>query len=561
MKDLKARSNLVYGGIEKAPNRAFLKAVGLSDSDISKPLVGVATTWGEMGPCNIHTLALGNVAKEGVRAAGGTPRLFAIPLVIDGIAMGSEGMKYSLVSREVVANSVEMVVNAHGYDGIVAISGCDKTTPGLLMALARINIPSVIMYSGTTLPGNFKGKPITIQDVYEAVGAYSKGKLTAEDLRLMEDNAFPTAGTCGGLYTANTMGMTTEALGMALLGSSAPPAVDGSRTNYAYETGRAVMRAMELGIKPRDVMTFEAFENAITLVQASGGSTNAVLHLLAVAHEAGVKLTLDDFERIGKRTPEIVSMKPSGEYTMYDLYKVGGVPLILKKLADAGLLHLDALTVTGRTLGQELAEYRLPNVPHDHIVKDPKNPRLPYGGIKILKGTLAPEGAVIKVSATSVRKHRGPAMVFDSEEEAFRAVMEGKIKEGDVVIIRYEGPKGGPGMREMLAVTAAISGQGLGEKVALVTDGRFSGATRGISVGHVAPEAAVGGPIALVQDGDVINIDVDAGRIDVELSEQELKKRAESWKPKAPRYTTGLLAQYASLVSSSAEGAVLKPRL
>ena len=561
MQNLKARSNLVYGGYEKAPNRAFLKAVGLSDDDIAKPLVGVAVTWGEMGPCNIHTLALGNVAKEGVRAGGGTPRLFSIPLVIDGIAMGSEGMKYSLVSREVIANSVEMVVNAHGYDGIVAISGCDKTTPGLLMALARINIPSAIMYSGTTLPGNFKGRPITIQDVYEAVGAYSKGKITAEDLRLMEDNAIPTAGTCGGLYTANTMGMITEALGMALLGSSSPPAVDAQRTKYAYETGKAAMRAMELGIKPRDVMTFEAFENAVTLLMASGGSTNGVLHLLAIAREAGVNLTLDDFDRIGKRTPEIVNMKPGGEYVMYDLHKVGGAPLILKKLAEAGLLHLDALTITGRTLGKELEAYKIPDVPHDHIVRDVKNPFLPYGGIKILKGTLAPEGAVIKVSATSVRKHRGPAKVFDSEEEAFRAVTSGKIQEGDVVIIRYEGPKGGPGMREMLAVTAAIAGQGMGDKVALVTDGRFSGATRGISVGHVAPEAAVGGPIALVQDGDIINIDVDAGRIDLEVPQEELQRRAKEWKPKPPKYTSGLLAQYASLVSSASEGAVLKPKL
>jgi dihydroxy-acid dehydratase len=553
----KIRSEKVYGGYEKAPNRAFLRAMGLNDDDISKPLIGIAAAWNEAGPCNIHVLALANVAKEGVREAGGTPRIFTTPVVIDGIAMGSEGMKYSLVSREVIADTVELTVNAHGYDGFVALGGCDKTGPGLMMAMARLNIPSIYMYGGTTLPGNYKGKPIAIGDVYEAVGAYAAGKLSAEDLRIMELNAIPGPGTCGGLYTANTMGMISEALGVALPGSASPPAVDAERVRFAKETGKALLHLMEIGLKPRDIMTFEAFENAITVLMASGGSTNAVLHLLAIAHEAGVNLTLDDFDRISKKVPEIVNMKPGGEYVMADLHKVGGVPLILKKLLDAGLLHGDVITVTGKTMEQNLKEYRIPDVPHSHIVRDINNPYSPTGGIRILKGNLATEGAVIKASASKVKYHRGPARVFNSEEEAFRAVLNGQIKEKEVVIIRYEGPKGGPGMREMLAVTSAIVGQGLGESVALVTDGRFSGATRGIMVGHVAPEAAVGGTIAVVEDGDIITIDVDNGKLDVELSDKEIKERLENWKPPEPKYKTGLLAQYARLVSSSSKGAVL----
>jgi len=553
----KIRSEKVYGGYEKAPNRAFLRAMGLNDDDISKPLIGIAAAWNEAGPCNIHVLALANVAKEGVREAGGTPRIFTTPVVIDGIAMGSEGMKYSLVSREVIADTVELTVNAHGYDGFVALGGCDKTGPGLMMAMARLNIPSIYMYGGTTLPGNYKGKPIAIGDVYEAVGAYAAGKISAEDLRIMELNAIPGPGTCGGLYTANTMGMISEALGVALPGSASPPAVDAERVRFAKETGKALLHLMEIGLKPRDIMTFEAFENAITVLMASGGSTNAVLHLLAIAHEAGINLTLDDFDRISKKVPEIVNMKPGGEYVMADLHKVGGVPLILKKLLDAGLLHGDVITVTGKTMEQNLKEYKIPDVPHSHIVRDVNNPYSPTGGIRILKGNLATEGAVIKASASKVKYHRGPARVFNSEEEAFRAVLNGQIKEKEVVIIRYEGPKGGPGMREMLAVTSAIVGQGLGESVALVTDGRFSGATRGIMVGHVAPEAAVGGTIAVVEDGDIITIDVDNGKLDVELSDKEIKERLENWKPPEPKYKTGLLAQYARLVSSSSKGAVL----
>lgn len=554
----KYRSQKVYGGFEKAPNRAFLKAMGLTDDDInSKPIVGIATAWNEAGPCNIHTLGLANVVREGVREAGGTPRVFTTPVVIDGIAMGSEGMKYSLVSREVVADTVELTVNAHGYDGFVAVGGCDKTQPGLMMAMARLNIPSIIMYGGTTLPGYYKGKNIAIGDVYEAVGSYSSGKISAEDLRIMEDNAIPGPGTCGGLYTANTMALMTEALGLSLPGSASPPAVDSARVRYAKETGKALLNLMELDLKPRDILSFEAFENAIAVLMASGGSTNAVLHLLAIAYEAGVNLTLDDFDRISKKVPEIVNMKPGGEYVMADLDKVGGAPLIMRKLLDAGLIHGDIVTVTGKTVKQNLDEFKLPNIKYDSIVKEIANPYNPTGGIRILKGNLATEGAVIKVSASKVKYHKGSARVFNSEEEAFGAVIKEKIEEGDVVVIRYEGPKGGPGMREMLAVTSAIVGQGLGEKVALITDGRFSGATRGIMVGHVAPEAIVGGTIALLKDGDTIVIDANNGRLDVELSEEEIKSRARDWAPPEPKYKSGLLAKYAKLVSSSSKGAVL----
>jgi dihydroxy-acid dehydratase len=558
MSSIKGRSNLIYGGYEKAPNRAFLKAMGLNDNDISKPLVGIAIAWDEAGPCNIHLLGLSSVAKEGVREAGATPRVFTAPVVIDGIAMGSEGMKYSLVSREVIADTIELVTNAHGYDGFVAFGGCDKTGPGMMMAMARLNIPSIYMYGGSALPGVFRGKPITVQDVYEAVGSYSAGKLTAEDLRIMEDNAIPGPGTCAGLYTANTMGIISEALGVALPGSASPPAVDSARVRYAKETSKAIGKLVENGIKPRDIMTFEAFENAISMLMATGGSTNAVLHLLAIAKEANVKLTLDDFDRISKRTPTIAYLKPEGEYAMYDLHRVGGAPLILKKLLEAGLLNGDVLTVTGKTMERNLKEFTLPQISHAHIVRDVKEPFLPSGGIRILKGNLAEEGSVMKVSASKVKRHKGPAKVFNSEEEAFRAVLDRKIKEGDVVVIRYEGPKGGPGMREMLAVTSAIVGQGLGEKVALITDGRFSGATRGIMVGHVAPEAIVGGTIALLKDGDIIEIDGESGLLQVELEKKEIEERRSTWKAPDPRYRRGLLAQYASLVSSSAKGAVLQ---
>ncbi len=551
------RSKVVYGGPERAPNRAFMKAMGLSDNDLEKPIVGIAVAWNEAGPCNIHALSLSEHTKAGIESAGGTPRTFTAPVVIDGIAMGTEGMKYSLVSREMVANTVEMTVNAHGYDGFAALSGCDKTNPGMMMAMARMNLPSIVMYSGTTLPGTFFEKEIAIGDVYEAVGAFSASKMSMEDLKLMEDKAIPTAGACGGLYTANTMAMMTEALGLALPGSASPPAVDGQKSIFAHKTGQALMQLMETGLKPRDILKFESFENAIALLMASGGSTNAVLHLLAIAHEAGVKLDIDDFERVGKRIPEIVNMKPGGEYVMADLNKVGGVPVIMRKLLDAGLINGDQVTVSGKTVSENLGNVKIAPV-SERVVKNLESAYQPTGGISILKGSLAPEGCVLKSSASKIKKHTGPARVFDSEDDAFDAVLNRKIKSGDVVVIRYEGPKGGPGMREMLAVTAAIVGQDLGESVALVTDGRFSGATRGMMVGHVAPEAYVGGPMAAVKDGDMISIDIDSGRIDLLLDEKVIAERLKNWKAPPPKHRKGLLAQYAKLVTSASRGAVLE---
>ncbi len=550
------RSAAVYSGAERAPNRAFMKSMGLTDEELSRPIVGVAAAWNEAGPCNIHTLALGQKVKDGIRSNGGTPRLFTAPVVIDGIAMGTEGMKYSLVSRELVANTVELTVNAHGYDGFAALSGCDKTNPGMMMAMARLNIPSVVMYSGTTLPGTYEGKDIAIGDVYEAVGSYSAGRMSLEELKLMEDSAIPTAGACGGLYTANTMAMMTEALGLSLIGSASPPAVDGSKAGFAFQTGSVLMDLIETDLKPRDILTFESFENAVTVLMASGGSTNAVLHLLAIAHEARIPLTMEDFEKIGDRVPEVVDMKPGGRYVMADLHRAGGVPLLMGKLLEAGLINGEALTVSGRTMRQELEAARGKDVPQT-VVRPLSEPITARGGIKILRGSLAPEGAVLKVSASAMQKLSGRAKVFESEEEAFSEIMSRAVEPGDVVVIRYEGPKGGPGMREMLSVTAAIVGQGLGESVALVTDGRFSGATRGLMVGHVSPEAYEGGPIALVRDGDGITVDAESGSIELAVSSEELAKRRESWKRPKRKYSGGLLLQYASLVTSASNGAVM----
>ncbi len=545
-----------YQGPHKAPNRAFLKAMGLTDDDIEKPLVGIGVAWNEAGPCNIHALGLGNKAKEGVRSAGATPRMFTTPVVIDGIAMGNEGMRYSLPSREVIANTVELTVKGHGYDAFVGISGCDKTNPGIMMAMARMNLPSIAMYAGTTLPGVYKGNKIAIGEVFEAVGNYEAGNLSLNELKIMEDAAIPTAGACGGLYTANTMAFMTEALGLALPGSAAPPAVDGGKARYAYDTGKQINRLIENDLKPRDILTFEAFENAITVLMSSGGSTNGVLHLLAIAHEAGVKISLEDFERIGLTTPEIVNMKPGGKYTMAELYEVGGVPLVMKKLLDKGLLHSDAITVTGKSLKENLDGISIPDMPQDRVY-DMDNPLHPTGGLKILRGNLSPDGSVFKVAASKVKVHSGPARVFDCEEDAFKAVDERKIAKGDVIVIRYEGPRGGPGMREMLAVTSAVVGQGLDRDVALITDGRFSGATRGIMVGHIAPEAQVGGTIAVVKDGDKITIDGEKGLLTVDLSDNEIQERMKNWRPREPRYTSGYLAQYANLVGSSSKGAVM----
>ncbi len=551
---LKHRSAVVTDGPHRAPARAYLRAMGLTDEDIAKPLVGVANTWNEAMPCQINLDVVGRKVKEGIRTAGGTPREFMTIAVSDGIAMGHEGMRASLVSREVIADSIELMMHAHGYDALAAVAGCDKTIPGSLMAMARLNVPAVFTYGGTMLPGRFEGRDVTIQDVFEAVGAFASGRMTAAQLDEIERSACPGAGTCAGLFTANTMASCAEALGMALPGDAAIPAVDPLRQEHSVRVGVAAMKALELGIRPRDVLTFEAFENAITLDAAMGGSTNAVLHLLAIAREAGVSLTLDDFDRLARKTPHLVSMKPAGAYVMADLHRAGGVPVVLRRLLDAGRLHGDALTVTGETLSKNLEDVRT-RIP-GNIVRTFEDPISPAGGLAILRGNLAPDGAVVKSAGVRRLVHQGPARVFDSEDAAFQDAQDGRIRSGDVVIVRYEGPKGGPGMREMLALTAALVGQGLGEEVALATDGRFSGATRGLMVGHVSPEAWEGGPIALLRDGDVVHVDVPRRRLDVDLIESELRRRRESWKVPEPRYRSGALAKYAKLVSSASVGAV-----
>ncbi len=555
------RSRRVVEGPERAPHRAMYKAMGLTDEDLSKPLIAVSNTCNEATPCNLHLGRLAAKAKEGVVSARGTPREFTTIAVSDGIAMGHEGMKASLISREVIADSIELMVHAHQYDGLVGIAGCDKSLPGTMMAMARINIPSVFVYGGTIMPGSYQGKDLTIQDVFEAVGSYSSGQLSLEQLKQIENHACPGAGSCAGMYTANTMASVSEALGIALPGSASPPAEDIRRSEICFETGKAVMNLLENGIRPRDILTFEAFENAIAIVNAIGGSTNAVLHLLAIAKEAGVKLRYNDFERVRKRTPHIASMRPGGFYVMLDLDKVGGVPLMMSKLLEKGLLHGDVLTVTGKTLQENLANIKFTLPADQKVLKPIESPIHKTGTLKILKGSLAPDGAVVKIASMQNLSFEGKAKVFNREEDAFDAISKGNIREGDVVVIRYEGPKGGPGMREMLAVTAAIVGQGLGEKVALITDGRFSGATRGLMAGHVAPEAAVGGPIGLLKNGDVISIDAEKGRLDVKLTKKELAARQKRWKPMKPRYRWGVMAKYASLVGSAAEGAVTVPHL
>ena len=555
----KFASSEVLQGVKNSPHRSYYKAMGLSDQDLTKPLVGVANTWNEATPCNVHLNLLANKASEGIVAAGGTPRQFVTIAVSDGIAMGTEGMKSSLVSREVIADSVELMIRAHQYDGFVGIAGRDKSLPGIMMAMARLNLPSAFVYGGTIMPGVVDGKDVTIQDVFEAVGAYESGRISMEDLKRVEDASCPGAGSCGGLYTANTMACMSEALGLALPGTATPPAVDGRRAQAVFETGQATLRAINEGLKPRDILTFEAFENGISVLQAIGGSTNAIMHFLALARECGVKLTLEDFERIRKKVPHIADLRPGGKYVMYDLDKVGGVPLIMHKLHEKKLLHDDCITITGRTVSQNLKEVKFLKV--QDVVHSVESPIRPTGTDVILRGSLAPDGAVVKVAGLPVAKFNGSARVFDREELAFDAVAKKKIREGDVVIIRYEGPKGGPGMREMLQVTAAIVGQGLGQKVALVTDGRFSGATRGFMVGHVSPEAFVGGPIALVKDGDEILIDTEKQVIDLNVSSKEISRRRANWKPPSPNYKWGALAKYASLVGSASEGAVCSPSL
>jgi dihydroxy-acid dehydratase len=556
---VKLQSRKTVEGPARAPHRAMYKAMGLTDQDLDRPLIGVSSTCNEATPCNIHLGQLAQSAKHGVKEAGCTPREFTAIAVSDGIAMGHEGMKASLVSREIIADSIEIMIRAHQYDGVVGISGCDKSLPGTLMAMGRLNVPSIFVYGGTIMPGVWNGKQVTVQDVYEAVGAYDAGKMTLQELISLEDVACPSAGSCAGMYTANTMASISEALGMSLPGSASAPAESERRREICYKTGNAIMGLLENNIRPRDILTFEAFENAIMMANAIGGSTNAVLHLLAIAREVRIKLTLSDFERIRKRTPHIADMRPGGLYIMADLDKVGGVPVILHSLLKKGLLHGDVLTVTCKTMKENLESNKFNYNLDNKTVRSLDNPIKEEGTLKVLKGTLAPKGAIMKLAGLQSKKFVGRARVFDTEEKAFEAISTRSILESDIVVIRYEGPKGGPGMREMLAVTAALVGQGLGEKVAMVTDGRFSGATRGFMIGHVAPEAMVGGPIALVKEDDQIIIDMQKSRIDLIVSGQELRRRSKKWKPINPHYTTGALAKYASLVESASEGAVTLP--
>ncbi len=552
--NLKHRSWEVTEGPARAPARSMLRAMGLGDEELARPFVGVANSWSEVTPCQLN---LGKVAprvKGGIVAAGGTPREFPTIAVSDGIAMGHEGMRASLVSRENIADSIELVMHAHRSDALVTCAGCDKTIPGALMAIARLNVPAVFTYGGPALAGRFEGRDVTIQDMFEAVGAFEAGRMTAEQLAGIERCAFPGAGTCAGLFTANTMATCAEVLGMTLPGDAAIPAVDPAREEHAEKVGQAVMKTLELGIRPREVLTHDAFENAITVDAAMGGSTNAVLHLLAIAHEAGVGLEIDEFDRISRKTPHIANLKPGGRYVMADLYHAGGVPAVMKQLLDADKLHPDCMTVTGDTIAERLRGTPT-QVPRD-ILRSVDAPISPTGTLAILRGNLAPGGAVVKTAGVQHLLHRGPARVFDGEQEALAAAEERTIVAGDVVVIRYEGPRGGPGMREMLAITAALVGQGLGDQVALVTDGRFSGATRGLMVGHVSPEAWDGGPLALVREGDRITVHVAARRLSFEITKKESQARRRRWRRPAPRYESGALAKYAKLVGSASKGAV-----
>ena len=551
---LKHRSWAVTEGPERAPHRSMFRAMGLNDEDLSRPMIGVASSWNEVTPCNIHLNRLASIVKEGVRAASGTPIEFCTIAVSDAISMGHEGMKGSLVSREVIADSVELVTFAERFDGLVAIAGCDKSLPGMLMGLARLNLPSVFLYGGTIMPGHFGDRDVTIQDVFEAVGKHAAGKMTEAELRDLENHACPGAGACGGQFTANTMAIAFEFLGISPMGFNGVPAMDPRKDEVAFRCGQLVMELLRKDLRPRQIITRKALENAIAAVVTTGGSTNAVLHLLAVAREAGVRLTIDDFDKINRKVPLLADLKPGGRFMAADLYAAGGTTLVAKRLLDAGLLHAGQLAVTGRTIGEEARQAS--ETPGQHVVRPLSNPIKPTGGLVILKGNVAPEGCVVKVAGHSMTLFRGPAKVFDREEDAFAAVKAGQIKAGDVVVIRYEGPAGGPGMREMLGVTAAIVGAGLGESVALLTDGRFSGATHGLMAGHIAPEAAKKGPIAALKTGDVIVFDVPDRTLNVELTQKEIKTRLSKWKPPVPRYTTGVMGKYARHVSSASEGAV-----
>ena len=552
--DPRRRSRAILDGPERAPARAYLKGIGYGSEALARPIVGIANTWTETMPCNFHLRRLAERVKDGVRAAGATPMEFNTVAISDGITMGTEGMKTSLVSREVIADSIELVARGHMFDAVIALSGCDKTIPGCVMALARLDVPSLMLYGGSIAPGRFKGRDVTIQEVFEAVGAHAAGDMSDEDLAALEASASPGAGACGGQFTANTMAMAFEVLGISPVGSSMVPAEDGRKGQVAEDCGRLVVEVLERELRPSRVITKEALENAIAGAAMSGGSTNVVLHLLAVAREAGVPLTIDDFDRIAWRTPLLADLKPGGRFVATDLYRAGGVPLVIKRLKQAGLLHEAAVSVSGETLGQvaeqaEEAEGQEVIRPLDRALK-------PNGGFAILRGNLAPEGCVVKLSGHDRTEHRGPARVFESEEDAFAAVKRKSIRAGEVVVIRNEGPSGGPGMREMLQVTAALVGEGLGDSVALITDGRFSGATHGFMAGHVAPEAPRGGPIAAVRDGDTIVFDVAARELTLELPEGEIAARMAGYEAPAPKYSNGVLGKYAKLVGSAAEGAV-----
>jgi dihydroxy-acid dehydratase len=544
-------------GPTSAPHRAMLYAMGLSEKEVAQPLVGVVTTWNEAAPCNITLSRQAQAVKKGVKAGGGTPREFTTITVTDGIAMGHAGMKSSLVSREVIADSTELTVRGHCYDALVGLAGCDKSLPGLMMAMVRLNIPSIFIYGGTILPGIYRGKDVTIVDVFEGVGAHAAKKMSDKDLHELEMVALPSGGSCGGQYTANTMACVSEALGLALTGSAGTPAPYESRDRYCEEAGEQVMNLIKNNIRPRDIVTRKALENAATIVAATGGSTNAGLHLPAIAHEAGIEFDLMDVCNIFRKTPYIADLMPGGKYTALAFYEAGGIPVVMKELLDAGLLHGDCMTVTGRTIAENLRHTKFPD--NQKVVYRVKNALSKTGGVVGLKGNLAPEGAIVKVAGMKKLQFSGPARVFDREEDALTAVLTQKVKMGDVIVIRYEGPKGGPGMREMLSTTSAIYGQGWGDKVALITDGRFSGGTRGFCIGHVGPEAAVGGPIGLLKNGDIIDIDAEKGTLEVRLSKAELDKRRKAWKARQHEYQSGTLWKYAQTVGSAREGAVTHP--
>jgi dihydroxy-acid dehydratase len=553
----KLPSRHVTVGPERAPHRSYYYAMGMTEEDIAKPFVGVATCWNEAAPCNIALSRQAQAAKKGVSAAGGTPREFTTITVTDGIAMGHQGMKSSLVSRDLIADSIELTMRGHCYDALVGLAGCDKSLPGMMMAMLRLNVPSVFMYGGSILPGHYKGKDVTVQDVFEAVGSHAAGKMSDKELHELECVACPSAGSCGGQFTANTMACVSEAIGLALPGSAGAPAPDLARDHFAVQSGAAVMQLIKSQLRPRSIVTRQALENAAIVVAASGGSTNAGLHLPAMAHECGIEFDLHDVAAVFKRTPYLADLKPGGRYVAKDLFKIGGVPVLMKALLEGGFLHGDCITVTGKTIAENLRDVKFPE--DQDVVRSCKNPLSPTGGVVGLRGNLAPEGAIVKVAGMKQLQFKGPARCFDCEEDAFKAVEQRLYKPGEVIVIRYEGPRGGPGMREMLSTTAALYGQGAGDQVALITDGRFSGATRGFCVGHVGPEAAVGGPIALLKDGDVIVLDADKGILNVELSDAELAKRKAAWKPRQHDFQSGALWKYAQQVGPAERGAVTHP--